>query len=81
MWISYSEHVQEWGGKREEHKTSKEDQCVKTPFDYCNLTMQPFEDPYCALDEGNQGIIFDLVAIVPYIKKHKKNPITGAALA
>jgi hypothetical protein len=53
MWISYSEHVQEWGGKREEHKTSKEDQCVKTPFDYCNLTMQPFEDPYCAVDEGN----------------------------
>ena len=81
MWISYSEHVQEWGGKREELKTSKEDQCVKTPFDYCNLTMQPFEDPYCALDEGHQGIIFDLVAIVPYIKKHKKNPITGAALA
>ena len=81
MWISYSEHVSEWGGKREEHKTSKEEQLVKTPFDYCNLTMQPFEDPYCTVDENNQGIIFDLVAIVPYVKKHKKNPITGEPLA
>ena len=42
--------------------------------------MQPFQDPYCTVEENNQGIIFDLLAIIPYIKKHKKNPITGEPL-
>ena len=80
MWITYSELTKEWGGKKEEHKSAKDEQYTKTPFNYCNLTMQQFQDPYCTVRENNQGIIFDLLAIVPYIKKHKKNPITGEPL-
>lgn len=47
------------------------------PFYYCNLTMQPFEDPYSTED----GIIFDLLSIIPYLQKYKKNPVTGAPLS
>ena len=75
MWITNKELVEEWGGKREEHK-NKKDQYVKMPFNYCNLSMVPFQDPYCTSD----GIIFDLLNIVPYLRKYKKNPVTGAPM-
>ena len=75
MWISYSEMTNEWGGKKEEHKSKKEEM-VKMPFYYCNLSMAPFKDPYCTPD----GLIFDLLNIVPYIQKHKKNPVSGEPL-
>lgn len=78
MWISYQEHVAEWGGKKEE---TKGDTFVRTPFDHCSLTMAPFEDPYCAVEPDGTAYTFDLLAIVPYLKKHKKHPITGAPLA
>lgn len=62
MWITTAEHVRDWGGKLEEHKNKKE-QFVKMPFYFCNLSMAPFQDPYCTPD----GVIFDLLNIVPYI--------------
>ena len=80
MYITYQELTNEWGGKREEHKQTKEELFQKSPFNYCNLSMAPFQDPYCTVDANGTGIIFDLLSIVPYIKKHKKNPITGEPL-
>jgi peptidyl-prolyl cis-trans isomerase-like protein 2 len=62
MWITYSELTSEWGGKREEHRNKKE-QFVRTPFNYCTLSMTPFTDPYCTQD----GTIYDLLNIVPYL--------------
>lgn len=38
--------------------------------------MKPFVHPYC----DPQGNIFDLQAVVPYLKKFKKNPVTGESL-
>ena len=38
--------------------------------------MTPFRDPYATTD----GVIFDLLNIVPYLKKHGKNPMTGEAM-
>lgn len=40
------------------------------------LTFLPFEDPVCTVD----GSVFDLMSIIPYIKKFGKHPVTGAAL-
>jgi hypothetical protein len=34
------------------------------------------EDPVCTDD----GVCFDIVNIVPYIKKHGRHPVTGAPL-
>jgi len=48
----------------------------RLPLDHCALSLQPFEAPYMD-DEGN---VFDLVHIVPYIKKYKRNPVTGKKL-
>jgi peptidyl-prolyl cis-trans isomerase-like protein 2 len=35
--------------------------------------LSPFEQPACT----KEGVVFDLVNILEYIKKHKSNPITG----
>lgn len=48
----------------------------RLPLDHCALSLQPFEAPY--MDED--GNVFDLVHIVPFIKKYKKNPVTGKKL-
>ena len=63
-----------YGGKR---KRSANDPDFKDfrrlPIDHCALSLQPWENPYCDED----GNIFDLVHIVPYLKKFKVNPVTG----
>ncbi len=41
---------------------------------YCLLPCA--EDPVCTDD----GICFDVVSIVPYIRKHKKHPVSGVPL-
>ncbi|XP_051536083.1 RING-type E3 ubiquitin-protein ligase PPIL2-like isoform X4 [Myxocyprinus asiaticus] len=45
-------------------------------FDHCSLSLQPFEYPMCTVD----GVVFDLMRIVPWIKKFGTNPITGEKL-
>jgi peptidyl-prolyl cis-trans isomerase-like protein 2 len=78
MWITTKEMATEWGGKNDDlERAKKRDKLVKLPFNYCNLTMTPFKDPYCTED----GAIFDLLNIVPFIRKHEKHPMTGEALA
>ncbi|TPX35344.1 hypothetical protein SmJEL517_g02262 [Synchytrium microbalum] len=48
----------------------------KLPFSCCSLTLTPFEHPVCTAD----GTIFDLVNIIPWIKKNGTNPVTGEKL-
>lgn len=48
----------------------------RLPFDHCCLCLKPFVHPYC----DPHGNIFDLQAVVPYLKKFKKNPVTGESL-
>lgn len=38
--------------------------------------MKPYSDPVCTPD----GTIFDLINIVPYLRRHGKNPVTGEDL-
>lgn len=45
----------------------------RLPFDFCCLSHVPFENPYADKD----GNLFELEAIVNFIKQFKKNPITG----
>ncbi len=39
----------------------------RLPFDHCCLSLQPYEAPYT----DQEGNIFDLPHIVPFIKKFK----------
>lgn len=48
----------------------------RLPFNYCALSLQPFEHPVCT----SQGTIFDLTNILPWLKKHHTNPVDGAPL-
>lgn len=57
-------------------ETSEESTFRRLPFSHCCLSLQPFEHPYCDSD----GNIFELEAVLPYIKQFKHNPVTGKPL-
>lgn len=65
-----------YGGKQAGPPTGDDLQYRRLPFDFCSLTLQPFDTPYCDPD----GNIFELEPIIAYIKKFKKNPVTGKPL-
>ena len=47
------------------------------PFNCCALTLNPYSNPVCSLN----GIIFENSAIIPYLLKHKKDPVTGSPMS
>ncbi|RXN07071.1 peptidyl-prolyl cis-trans isomerase-like 2 [Labeo rohita] len=70
MYITCAEYTQFYGGKKSEIPQAN---FRRLPFDHCSLSLQPFEYPMCTVD----GVVFDLMSIVPWIKKFGTNPITG----
>ena len=46
---------------------------LKCFFPWFSLSLQPFETPFATAE----GLVFDLLHVVPYIKKYGVNPITG----
>lgn len=48
----------------------------RLPFNFCSLSLQPFENPVCTED----GTLFDLENILNWLKKHKTNPVNGQPL-
>lgn len=77
MYLTCTEWSTLYGGKK---TTAEQDGRVKfrrLPFYCCSLSMQPFEHPYCT----QEGVIFDLMAIVPFLKKYNINPATGEKMS
>ncbi|CAM8883360.1 unnamed protein product [Rhodiola kirilowii] len=73
MFITKTEWATEWGGaKSKELKTPFK----RLPFYCCALTFTPFEIPVCTKD----GSVFEIMHIVPYIRKFGKHPVTGSSL-
>ena len=73
-YLTYTEWTTLYGGKKAGPEDVGEDSTFRRlPFDSCCLSLQPFEHPYC---DAN-GNIFELEALVPYVKQHKHNPVTG----
>ncbi|KAJ3098934.1 RING-type E3 ubiquitin-protein ligase ppil2 [Phlyctochytrium planicorne] len=77
LYITQSEWTQfDFGhGGFKARKTGKE--FKRLPFSCCALSLTPFEHPRCSKD----GIIFDLIHILPWLKKYGTNPVTGEKLA
>ncbi|XP_056388138.1 RING-type E3 ubiquitin-protein ligase PPIL2 [Hyla sarda] len=73
MYITCAEYTNFYGGKKADIPKSN---FRRLPFDHCSLSLQPYEYPVCTPD----GIVFDLLSIVPWIKKFGTNPITGEKL-
>lgn len=85
LYITHAEHTGELGqhsasvGYRA--KASVPTARAQTPFDCCALSFQPFEHPVCARNKDGTGFVFDLVNIIPWLKKHNNtNPITKETL-
>jgi len=74
MYITQTEWVNDWGGKKVEREKRLPQKALQ--FFCCNLTLQPWTDPVCTKD----GIIYDLLSIIPWLKKHKVDPVSGVPL-
>lgn len=74
-YLTYTEWSQFYGGKKVESAENEHIKFKRLPFDFCTITMAPFADgvPYCDLD----GNVFELSAIIDFLKAFKVNPITG----
>lgn len=71
MYLTAKEWKEEWGG----HKAAIEGTPFKRlPFHCCAIAFTPFEDAVCTED----GTVFDILNIVPYIQKFHRHPVTGA---
>jgi peptidyl-prolyl cis-trans isomerase-like protein 2 len=69
MHITYTELKEDWGGK----KDVKRIPFAKLPFYCCALSLSPFQTPVCTPD----GHVYDLVYIMPFLRKFQRCPVTG----
>ncbi|MFH4975141.1 hypothetical protein AB6A40_001850 [Gnathostoma spinigerum] len=78
LYLTTKEWKETYGGHKDDTDTRVQRSVFKRlPFNHCALSFLPFEDPVCTSD----GVIFDLTRIVPYIRKHGINPVTGKKLS
>ncbi|XP_071445921.1 RING-type E3 ubiquitin-protein ligase PPIL2 [Hetaerina americana] len=76
MYLTCTEWITLYGGKRSGPPTGDKAGFRRLPFDFCSLSLTPFEHPYC----DKHGNIFELQAIIAFLKKFKINPITGETM-
>lgn len=72
LFLTAKEWKEEWGGHREKRQLPFQ----RLPFHCCAISFTSFEDPVCTDD----GTVFDVTNIVPYITKHHTHPVTGMPL-
>ncbi|KAL7409476.1 hypothetical protein BDY24DRAFT_345205 [Mrakia frigida] len=84
MYITHTEHAaggHTAGGGGFQGKNQRGQHAFQSlPFDCCALSLQPFDVPVAVREEDGTAS-FDLVNILPYVKKHGTNPVTGRPLA
>lgn len=78
MYLTYTEWTTLYGGRKSgtNLETSEEKTFRRLPYDHCCVSLQPFEHPYC----DPHGNVFELEAILAYLKQYKHNPVTGKPL-
>ncbi|KAK7074623.1 RING-type E3 ubiquitin-protein ligase ppil2 [Halocaridina rubra] len=77
MYLTSTEWSTLYGGyKASSHSGAKAD-FRRLPLTHCALSLLPFTHPY--MDPN--GNIFDLEALLPFIRKFKVNPVTGEPLS
>ena len=78
-YVTASEWQRDGGGKTlTTTLTERRSIQKKLPFHCCALSFLPFGDhPVVSL---KSGAMYDLDAVLPYVMKHKKDPVTGEAM-
>ncbi|KAL8712169.1 MAG: hypothetical protein Q9220_003603 [cf. Caloplaca sp. 1 TL-2023] len=81
LYITHSEWASEdafsaSAGSGVSKSNSSKEPFKRLPFKFCAISLQPFIHPVCSPD----GTIFDITNILPWLKKHGTNPVTGADL-
>ncbi|KAN0041279.1 hypothetical protein ACTFIV_003816 [Dictyostelium citrinum] len=69
-YITKTEWIYEFGGKKDGEKKNA---FRPLPFYCCSLSLQHLDDPM----SNENGNLFDLVYLMPFIKKYGKDPITN----
>uniref|UniRef100_A0A0N5AAD5 RING-type E3 ubiquitin-protein ligase PPIL2 n=1 Tax=Syphacia muris TaxID=451379 RepID=A0A0N5AAD5_9BILA len=78
MYLTTKEWKELYGGHKDDTETRMQRATFKRlPFTHCALSFLPFETPVCSHD----GIIFDLLHVVPFVKKYGVNPVTGKKMS
>ncbi|KAK7088656.1 RING-type E3 ubiquitin-protein ligase PPIL2-like [Littorina saxatilis] len=77
LYLTTKEWKYEWGGYKGTQNTGENSRFRRLPFSCCSLSFQPFENPLCT----KEGVIFDLMNIVPFLKKYGINPATGEKMS
>ncbi|KAK5581183.1 hypothetical protein RB653_001213 [Dictyostelium firmibasis] len=70
LYITKTEWTHDFGGKKEGEKKNA---FRPLPFYCCSLSLQHLDDPM----SNENGNLFDLVYLMPFIKKYGKDPITN----
>ncbi|XP_060066178.1 RING-type E3 ubiquitin-protein ligase PPIL2-like [Ylistrum balloti] len=73
LYLTTTEWKTTYGGYKGDKSLGEKSRFRRLPFSCCSLSMQPFENPLCT----KEGIIFDLMNIVPFLKKYGISPVTG----
>uniref|UniRef100_A0A915Q8C6 RING-type E3 ubiquitin-protein ligase PPIL2 n=1 Tax=Setaria digitata TaxID=48799 RepID=A0A915Q8C6_9BILA len=74
LYLTTTEWKETYGGHKDDTGRRMQRALFKRlPITHCALSLRPFEDPVCSQD----GIIFDLTQIIPYLKRFGVNPVTG----
>ncbi|KAL7642727.1 UNVERIFIED_CONTAM: hypothetical protein RMT77_007292 [Armadillidium vulgare] len=76
MYLTTTEWSNFYGGYKASSHTGANANFRRLPLTHCALSLQPFEHPYCDKD----GNMFELEALLPFLKKFKVNPVTGKLL-
>ena len=75
LYLTTTEWSQLYGGRRATADLEREllRHFKRLPFGHCCLSLSPFRDPYC----NRAGYVFDICALVPFVRRHKVDPVTG----
>lgn len=77
MYLTSTEWSTLYGGyKASSHSGAKAD-FRRLPLTHCVLSLIPFEHPYI----DKLGNVFDLEAVLPFLRRFKVNPVTGEPLS
>ena len=71
--MTTTEWAQTYGGYKASSHIGEKSSFRRLPLTHCAVSLVPFEHPYM----DNDGNVFDLEAIMAFIKKFKINPVSG----